>query len=441
MNANEIQTWLTDGIAAAEAGKRAEARELLLRVVSADENNAPAWLWLSGVVTTLEDRELCFENVLALEPENDAAQRGLKEVQAQIAATPEIEPESTLLRVEVDRLLVTKVAFDFSDTELNDPWLCVYCAHQTSDENKQCPRCKRSLYSTFYEREKPRWIWPAWTVSVAEAIFVVGGLLVLTTILSSALSVVKYNGKTTEVVDVLMAYFGQNGGPAPQALAVIFNVLPRERFYLRLGFVVLDVVVAFGLLTRKRIFYVLYIATLAIAAALLLTSGALNPSTLIVAGSAATPLEGILQTALNEALGVWIKFSLGIFGLLLLIKTALAFAMNDDFDTQTERLWCVIDKTVRDPNGAYIRAKMYMKREMWTLAALYLQRALSIQPSILEYYLGLAECYARLERYPQSLHLLDQAQQLQPDSPVISNLRGVIVELQARSTSISTGSL
>jgi cytochrome c-type biogenesis protein CcmH/NrfG len=73
-----------------------------------------------------------------------------------------------------------------------------------------------------------------------------------------------------------------------------------------------------------------------------------------------------------------------------------------------------------------------MKREMWTLAALYLQRAMSIQPSTVEYYLALAECYARLGRYPQSLALLDDAGQLQPDSPIIPNLRNVVVELQSR---------
>ncbi len=77
MSTDEINLWLTDGIAAAKAGKRAEARELLLRVVNADENNVRAWLWLSRVVTTLEDREVCLQNVLALDPANEAAQRGL----------------------------------------------------------------------------------------------------------------------------------------------------------------------------------------------------------------------------------------------------------------------------------------------------------------------------------------------------------------------------
>jgi tetratricopeptide (TPR) repeat protein len=439
MNITDSQTWLTDGIAAAQAGKRAEARELLLRVVQIDEDNGEAWLWLSRVVTTLEDREVCLANVLALDPANEAAHRGLTEVRVQIAATPEIEPESALPHLDINPAPESKVAFDFSDADLDDPYLCVYCATQTGEDNRQCPKCKRSLYSTFYEHEKPRWIWTAWMMSIAEAIFVVGGLLILAAILSSALSVVKYNGQTVDVLDVFKVYFGQKTGLPVQAQAAIVATLPREQFYLRLGFVILELIVAFGLLTRKRIFYVLYIATLAIAAALLFTSLTMNSRAFVVSGVAATPLEGILQVALNEALGVFVKFSVGIFGLFLLIKTVLAFAMNDDFDTVTERLWCAIDKTVRNPTGAFIRAKAYMKREMWTLAALYLQRALSIQPSTVDYYLALAECYARLGRYPASLHLLDQAQEFQPGSLIIANLRGVIVDLQARAASTSTG--
>ena len=80
-----------------------------------------------------------------------------------------------------------------------------------------------------------------------------------------------------------------------------------------------------------------------------------------------------------------------------------------------------------------------MQREMWTLAALYLQRAVSLQPSTLEYYLALAESYAHLGRYQQSLALLDDAGQLQPDSPSVPNLRGVILEMQNRALAAPAG--
>jgi tetratricopeptide (TPR) repeat protein len=438
MSTDEINLWLTNGIAAAKAGKHAEARELLLRVVNADENNVSAWLWLSGVVTTLEDREVCLENVLAIDPVNEAARHGLARVRAEIEATPEIEPELSLSHVEVEPAPETKVAFDFSDTALDDPLLCVYCAHHTREEDRQCPHCRRELYATFFERDKPRWIWMGWTVSVAEVILSAGGLLVLIGILASALSVVKYGGQGVDISQLLLMYAGQSHRVPPQAQAAVLTILPREQFYLRLGYWLLVVIVAFGLLTRKRLFYILYIATLAIEAALLYLSASIN-RVFVASGAAATPLEGILQVALNEALGMFVLLAGGLAGLFLLIKIALAFALNDDFDTRTERLWCVIDKTVREPSGAFIRARTYMQRQMWTLAALYLQRAVSLQPSTPEYYVALAESYAHLGRYQQSLALLDDAGQLQPDSPIILNLRGVILEMQNRALAAPAG--
>jgi tetratricopeptide (TPR) repeat protein len=438
MSTDEINLWFADGVAAARAGKRAEARELLLRVVDADENNVRAWLWLSDLVTTLEDREVCLQNVLTLDPQNEAAQLGLARVRAELEATPAIEPESALPLVELEPAPETKVAFDFSKAGLDDPLLCVYCAYPTREEDRRCPNCRRELYAAFYEREKPRWLWAGWTVSIAEALFFVGGLLALLGILANALSVVKLSGQGVDISQLLLMYFGQSHAVPPQAQAAVLTVLPREQFYLRLGYVLLVVIVAFGLLTRKRLFYILYVAALAIGAVLLYLSISISRS-FVAGGAATTPLEGILQVALNEALGAFLLLAAGLSGLFLLIKIVLAFAMNDDFDRRTERRWCAIDNTVRDPNGAFIRARTYMQREMWTLAALYLQRALSIQPSTVDYYLALAECYAHLGRYQQSLALLDDAGQLQSDSPVIPNLRGVVLEMQNRSLTRPAG--
>ena len=68
---------LSEGISAAKAGQREHARELLVRVVEQDEENVLAWLWLSGVVDSLDDRAICLENVLALDPDNGLARKGL----------------------------------------------------------------------------------------------------------------------------------------------------------------------------------------------------------------------------------------------------------------------------------------------------------------------------------------------------------------------------
>jgi len=68
-----------------------------MRVIEQDENNASAWLWLSGVVASLDDQQICLENVLALDPHNEAALQGLQQVRSQKASrvyTPPLISES-----------------------------------------------------------------------------------------------------------------------------------------------------------------------------------------------------------------------------------------------------------------------------------------------------------------------------------------------------------
>ena len=74
----QIDELLQQGIAAAKAGRKEEAQRLLTQAVELDEHNEQGWLWLSGVVTTFEDRQICLENVLALNPDNAHARAGLE---------------------------------------------------------------------------------------------------------------------------------------------------------------------------------------------------------------------------------------------------------------------------------------------------------------------------------------------------------------------------
>ena len=74
---------LQQGIAALKAGHKAEARNLLTQVVEQDQYNEIAWLWLSGAVEADDDKRTCLENVLAINPNNTAAKRGLAMIQQQ----------------------------------------------------------------------------------------------------------------------------------------------------------------------------------------------------------------------------------------------------------------------------------------------------------------------------------------------------------------------
>jgi len=80
MTSGSVKGLIDEGMRAARAGKRDEARQLLLKATELDENNETAWLWLAGVVETPEDRQTCLENVLTINPYNDKARRGLEQM-------------------------------------------------------------------------------------------------------------------------------------------------------------------------------------------------------------------------------------------------------------------------------------------------------------------------------------------------------------------------
>ncbi len=86
----DTMPMLNRAIVAAKAGRKAEARQLLEAVLDADERNEKAWLWLSGVVDNDEERAICLENVLSINPANQAARRGLAMLQT--ASAPPIRP-------------------------------------------------------------------------------------------------------------------------------------------------------------------------------------------------------------------------------------------------------------------------------------------------------------------------------------------------------------
>src|SRR5512136_789715 len=105
------QDWLREGIAAAKAGQHERARDLLVRVVEEDEENLQAWLWLSGVMDGLDDKEVCLENALELDPTNEAARKGLAWVrQKKRAGQPPqrpVSPAAAILGDDFGRRRVT----------------------------------------------------------------------------------------------------------------------------------------------------------------------------------------------------------------------------------------------------------------------------------------------------------------------------------------------
>jgi hypothetical protein len=68
---------LAQGIAAAKAGDKGAARRLLTGAVRRNPDSEAAWLWLSSVLDTPQGKAFCLRRVLALDPDNQIARKGL----------------------------------------------------------------------------------------------------------------------------------------------------------------------------------------------------------------------------------------------------------------------------------------------------------------------------------------------------------------------------
>jgi hypothetical protein len=81
----ENQQLLDEGIASLRIGNKEEARRKLMQVINADEHNEFAWLYLSEAVESDEDRQICLENVLTINPANERAETELNALQEKMA--------------------------------------------------------------------------------------------------------------------------------------------------------------------------------------------------------------------------------------------------------------------------------------------------------------------------------------------------------------------
>jgi hypothetical protein len=89
---SNADSLVRDAISAYRAGKKDQARNLLLQAVGIDERHEQGWLWLSAVVDTPEDQITCLENVLTINPNNEKAKQGIQLLTAQTASKPAASP-------------------------------------------------------------------------------------------------------------------------------------------------------------------------------------------------------------------------------------------------------------------------------------------------------------------------------------------------------------
>jgi tetratricopeptide (TPR) repeat protein len=390
----DADSLLRDGIAAAKAGQRERARELLMQVVELDEGSASAWLWLSGVVDSLEDREVCLENVLTLDPDNAAARKGLDWVRAQ----RQKQESPSVPAVSMEQAPVAPVSPAGPPAvprrlwdEPPDPYLCPFCAAQTREDDRQCPACGNDLWLRVRRREAHSlWLWNLMVVRISMAI-----LFALMPVI--ALTVVAFI-VADEYDPLLLAptYLGQESDLAPELASRALSILPRAYLLPFFALSLYSIALLVGMYLRwKPVFYAL-LGGVAVRFAAFVTAMVLGSYYGLVCG------------------GFGVVLSIGAFVILL--------SVEDDFSWDTERVRFVLDRKSTGGVSRLNRARTFSERGMWALAALYLRAAVVKMPGQVAGHARLSRAYLQLGRPDLARESLQDARQIDPNDPVVAEL-------------------
>jgi tetratricopeptide (TPR) repeat protein len=75
--AEAVDSMLEEAIEALRQSEKARAKDILSRLIQADQGNATYWIWMSAAVNTAKEQIYCLETALKLDPQNNTAKRGL----------------------------------------------------------------------------------------------------------------------------------------------------------------------------------------------------------------------------------------------------------------------------------------------------------------------------------------------------------------------------
>ena len=407
MQDKALEHLLSEGIAAARAGHKDQARQLLLQVIAQDQEVEAAWLWLSEVVEDPHERQVCLENVLALNPGNAAAQRGLRWMEEQGAVSPASpippappqpeeskEPGSGPVR---DIPLQPVPATPASQVEI-DPFGCPYCAGPVGGEGPRCEHCGRLV--EIRQRKRPGWGSSGW-------------LLVLILMLGAAAWLQGYFVSQAGTIDQLPEWTRRIGvqfvvGRAlynPQGigddLAEAARVLTSFD-YLLAG---LSVVAVAGLALKLRL---VYFGSFLLMGLMVLATGV----------GLLMGFTGLLPALLR-------------LGLVALTTRWLAES-SSIFEWQTRQYSAALDPDLRTDLDYYSRGKRYSEMGMWAKAAAHWRVAVLLAPGKVPYRVALANAFRRMDYAAAARAEIEQALEIAPGDPELQAFRTSLATLEAK---------
>ncbi len=432
MEETDLKQLLRDGITAARAGQKERARDLLLRAIEQNERSEPAWLWLSGIVDDPEERRICLENVLAINPNNAAALAGLRFLtggdqspegspggppetggtgdlravrqEAVIFAPPPVPltppaPQPPVPTVQPDLqaaptpTLATPSRAAPATIEF-DPFGCPYCGGSVSSDEPRCDNCGRLVELHYRKRSDGQW--PGWL-----ALFVV---------LQGIVGVGEaYFASRVAEIGQLPAWLSES--PIRFLIGPAFHLASLESNLDRLGqtlvgmnaaLAVLCVALALGLVLRSRTAYF---------------------ATLFVVG----------LLAVTAVVGLVVGFSGLLPGLVRLALVAFCFKWLMDaapaFEWMARRYNPDIDPDLQTDLDYYSQGSHYWDMGMWAKTAAHWQVAARLVPTKVEYHTALAKAYVKLNYMAAALAEADRALAQAPEDEQLRTFRDSLAKL------------
>jgi tetratricopeptide (TPR) repeat protein len=391
---DETREWLAEGIAHAKAGRREQARDLLLRVVERDERNAPAWLWLSGVVDDPHDRRVALENVLDLDPDNAPARKGLEWLARQ---TPASEPEPASFLPEHPYHDPNSLPPAPQEASF-DPTGCPYCGHPVAESDAQCPHCARALIVRAPKTE------------FATRAGLLAGLCIVMAIVSLAdIVLIGLALRTLGRAELTIGagYF------ATYLAGAAFKSLRPTLFAATLFFVGFDLVSAAWALVVAAILPGRRPAAPAIAFFVVAMHGVLAVGSLIVGMS--SPFFAAPRTGLVVLIGMWLLEAHG------------------DFEWETIHHRLELDDSAQSSMDYYTQGRYYRKLEQTAKAILHLERAIELNADKFEYRVALGNAYYAMGRHARAAEQLRAALQLNPQAADVRALLDIVTQRMSES--------
>ncbi len=416
---SEGERWLKAGMTAARSGDQEKGRQLLLQVIEVDEENEMAWLWLSGVADTDEERRICLDNVLAINPDNQAAKKGLAQLgAAQLGAAklgvaetaapepaPDGSPTSPLEPEPANEIIVRKeyqakslagailypeaqvkewkwkepqlshqlprveiaASSTFDDVWTQNVEMCPYCAQELAFDDIKCPQCQRHLITKQFRYEKPSANLHVFWV------FLLGlGNLYL---VQAIYDLIAYQALGLAIWHIFLMAF---------LVGLTFAVYHRQFWAFVTALALLITVIA-GRLVGD---------VLAIDYSFLGIIEA-DESIRNVVSSLIINMGGFLRGLQLGAAGLGLAYGL--------------FAVMPDFARDSQRQVADLKRGLRHGSDYHDAARKFARKEMWATAVLHWQRAAANAPNQLSYQRRLGLAYAHLGFFNRSLNVLTAA--------------------------------